>query len=270
MPILVRGVPSKDAFGALARAPTPRLLLYGFPGTGKTTMVEEIAKFLDATLVSLTMADIQSVTPFGMEKQLQRIFLEARSKPSSIIFVDDADSLFGPRSGLPFQQHTRLVNRFLADLRSASDTNNPIVIFASDRPYEIDEAVLERLTIRAYVDLPDAEARKRILRTLLEGEPLGDDISIDAIAVSTAGYSVSELIQLVTVAAAYAEWVPFKQIVDSHTRGEVQGGIPLRKTTAAHFRQAMETVRPSRSAEVMKKMAEFCAKSGHRPVPEAK
>ncbi|KAE8658323.1 hypothetical protein F3Y22_tig00116971pilonHSYRG00161 [Hibiscus syriacus] len=81
------------------------------------------------------------------------------------------------------------------------DTERVLVLAATNRPYDLDEAVIRRLPRRLMVDLPNGANRAKILNAILEKEDVSSDVDLDAIASMTDGYSGSDLKNLCVTAA---------------------------------------------------------------------
>jgi SpoVK/Ycf46/Vps4 family AAA+-type ATPase len=118
------------------------------------------------------------------------------------MFIDEVDSLFGARSARASsgasKAHNQILTEFMQEMDglSSADANREkrvMVLGATNRPFDLDDAVLRRLPRRLLVDLPTLEDRKAILRILLRTETIADDVSIDDLAAKTDGFSGSDL-----------------------------------------------------------------------------
>lgn len=98
----------------------------------------------------------------------------------------------------------KIKNEFMAnwDGLRTSQSNRVLVLAATNRPMDLDDAVIRRMPRRLFVDLPDAANRERILRVILQGENLVEGFAYDELAAKTDGYSGSDLHNL-CIAAAY-------------------------------------------------------------------
>src|SRR5436305_4311686 len=105
----------------------------------------------------------------------------AENATQCIIFIDECDSLFGERSrNYNTRAHNDGLTQFLVEMDgiNAKDTRRPVVIAATNRPYDLDEAILRRLGRRILVDVPDLGGREHVLRILLRDEPLAEDVNL--------------------------------------------------------------------------------------------
>lgn len=133
------------------------------------------------------------------------MFAIARELQPSIIFIDEVDSLLSERSNSEHEASRRLKTEFLVEfdgLPSNPENEKIIVIAATNRPQELDEAALRRFPKRVYVTLPDFETRIALLKKLLSKQ--GSTLSaseMKRLASLTEGYSGSDLTALAKDAA---------------------------------------------------------------------
>ncbi|GAU38337.1 hypothetical protein TSUD_61980 [Trifolium subterraneum] len=179
------------------------------------------------------------------EKLTKALFSFASKLAPVIIFVDEVDSLLGARGGAFEHEATRRMrNEFMAawDGLRSKENQRILILGATNRPFDLDDAVIRRLPRRIYVDLPDAENRKKILRIFLAKENLNSDFQYDKLANLTEGYSGSDLKNL-CVAAAYR---PVQELLEEEKK-RVDGTTTsvLRPLNLDDFVQAKSKVGPS-------------------------
>lgn len=138
------------------------------------------------------------------EKLVRALFAVARELQPSIIFIDEVDSLLSERKDNEHEATRRLKTEFLVEfdgLHTGSE-DRVLVMGATNRPQELDDAALRRFTKRVYVTLPDVNTRVEILEKLLrkQNSPLGMD-KLKYLARLTDGYSGSDLTALAKDAA---------------------------------------------------------------------
>ncbi|XP_058466550.1 spastin isoform X1 [Malaya genurostris] len=187
------------------RTPAKGLLLFGPPGNGKTLLARAVATECSATFFSISASTLTSKYVGDGEKLVRALFAVAREMQPSIIFIDEVDSLLSERSTGEHEATRRLKTEFLVQfdgLPANSETDKIIVMAATNRPQELDEAALRRFPKRVYVMLPDLDTRVVLLEKLLEkqGSPLGS-ADLKRLAVLTDGYSGSDLTALAKDAA---------------------------------------------------------------------
>ncbi|KAG0416979.1 Fidgetin-like protein 1, partial [Dictyocoela roeselum] len=133
------------------------------------------------------------------EKMVRSLFFLARKRQPSVIFIDEIDSLLSQRSDGENESTRRIKTEFLVqfDGTSTSEDDQILVIGATNRPQEIDEAARRRLVKRIYIPLPEREARTTIDHNLVTkfAHDMSDQDIAD-IAEMTDGYSGSDMFQL--------------------------------------------------------------------------
>ncbi|KAL8138086.1 LOW QUALITY PROTEIN: hypothetical protein V2J09_004087 [Rumex salicifolius] len=197
--------------------PCKGILLFGPPGTGKTLLAKALATEAGATFISITGSTLMSKWFGDAEKLTKALFSFASKLAPVIIFVDEVDSLLGARGGASEQEATRRMrNEFMAawDGLRTKDTQRILILGATNRPFDLDDAVIRRLPRRIYVDLPDAENRKKILKVILSHENLAPDFEYDKLANAAEGYSGSDLKNL-CIAAAYR---PVQELLEAEKK----------------------------------------------------
>uniref|UniRef100_A0A2M4BDF4 Spastin n=2 Tax=Anopheles marajoara TaxID=58244 RepID=A0A2M4BDF4_9DIPT len=187
------------------RTPAKGLLLFGPPGNGKTLLARAVATECSATFFSISAATLTSKYVGEGEKLVRALFAVARELQPSIIFIDEVDSVLSERSSNEHEATRRLKTEFLVQfdgLPANSEADKIVVMAATNRPQELDEAALRRFPKRVYVTLPDLDTRELLLRRLLQkqGSPLGD-ADLRRLALLTEGYSGSDLTALARDAA---------------------------------------------------------------------
>jgi len=199
--------------GNLTR-PCKGVLLFGPPGTGKTLLAKAVATEAGANFINITGSTITSKWFGDAEKLTKALFSLARKLSPSVIFVDEVDSLLGARGGSSEHEATRKTrNEFMAawDGICSKDNERVLVLAATNRPFDLDDAVIRRLPRRILVDLPNAENRVKILRVILSEEELVEGFDFTELARITEGYSGSDLKNL-SIAAAYR---PIRELLES-------------------------------------------------------
>lgn len=180
------------------------LLLFGPAGNGKTLLARAIATECSATFFNISAASLTSKYVGDGEKLVRALFSVARKLQPSIIFIDEIDSLLSERNSGEHEASRRLKTEFLVEFDGLGSQENDriVVLGATNRPQELDEAALRRFTKRVYVTLPDQTTREHLIRNLLakQGCQLPADI-VQNLAVYTDGYSGSDLTALAKDAA---------------------------------------------------------------------
>ncbi|KAJ7954529.1 ATPase family AAA domain-containing protein 1 [Quillaja saponaria] len=225
--------------------PCKGILLFGPPGTGKTLLAKALATEAGANFISITGSTLTSKWFGDAEKLTKALFSFASKLAPVIIFVDEVDSLLGARGGaLEHEATRRMRNEFMAawDGLRSKDSQRILILGATNRPFDLDDAVIRRLPRRIYVDLPDAQNRAKILRILLGRETLEPGFQFDKLALLTEGYSGSDL-QNLCIAAAYR---PVQELLEQE-RKECKNDTTtiLRSLNLDDFVQSKSKVGPS-------------------------
>jgi AAA+ superfamily predicted ATPase len=158
-------------------------LFTGPPGTGKTMAAEVVANDLGLDLFKIDLSQIVSKYIGETEKNLDRIFREARSS-NAVLFFDEADALFGKRSEVK-DAHDRYANIEVGYLLQKIEEFDGIAVLATNLRQNIDDAFVRRMRVIVEFPFPDEEYRRRIWRSVFPAEaPLGEDVEFGALARS--------------------------------------------------------------------------------------
>ena len=175
------------------------ILLFGPPGCGKTLMAAAVATEIDAAFVSVDAASIMSKWLGEAEKNVAKLFNQARNTASNgrpaILFIDELDSLIGMHSN-EVGGETRVRNQFLKEMDGVMDKGKNIhayVIGATNKPWDLDWPFIRRFQKRIMVPLPDYAARLHLLKLYTENLNLSSKIDLDEFARLTGGFSGSDI-----------------------------------------------------------------------------
>jgi hypothetical protein len=257
--------PDAFSYGVLATDKIPGCLLYGPPGTGKTMLAKAVAKESGANMLEISGASINDKWVGESEKLIRAVFTLAKRLEPCVVFIDEADSLFASRSMFSNRaSHREHINQFLREWDGMRETNAFIMV-ATNRPFDLDDAVLRRLPRKILVDLPLKEDRAAILRLLLRGETLEESISIESLAERTAFYSGSDL-KNVCVAAAMAAVEEENEAAARHTGPEPYQYPKKRTLRQDHFERALQQIPASISEDMesLKQIRKFDEEYGNR------
>ncbi|PWA53271.1 P-loop containing nucleoside triphosphate hydrolases superfamily protein [Artemisia annua] len=192
-----------DLFNGGLLKPCRGILLFGPPGTGKTMLAKAIANDAGASFINVSMSTITSKWFGEDEKNVRALFTLAAKVSPTIIFVDEVDSMLGQRTRVGEHEAMRKIkNEFMShwDGLLTKPGERILVLAATNRPFDLDEAIIRRFERRIMVGLPSVENREMILKTLLAKEKI-EDLDFKELAVMTEGYSGSDLKNLCVTAA---------------------------------------------------------------------
>ncbi|KJA27796.1 hypothetical protein HYPSUDRAFT_51759 [Hypholoma sublateritium FD-334 SS-4] len=218
--------PQQFSTGILANEALSGILLYGPPGTGKTMICRALAVDFGVPMIIVQPSDIFEKYLGESEKMAKAVFLTE--------FMTAMDGI------------------------QTNGANGVVVIGATNRPFDLDTAILRRLPRRMLIDLPPAAQRKEILELYLRSETCAADLDIGAIARRTAFFSGSDLKNLCVSAALEAVnesiLAPPAPVTDP-----TDGPRAHRLITQAHFTRALQLIPPTFSEEANTELYEWHA-----------
>ena len=188
------------------------VLLYGPPGTGKTMLAKALAKESGATFINMHVSTLTNKWFGESNKLVSALFSLARKLQPSIVFIDEIDSFLRERATGDHEVTAMMKAEFMTlwdGLTSSSD--RILVLGATNRPADIDPAILRRMPKRYAVRLPDAAQRRKILSIMLADVPKHPSFDLDALVRNTDSYSGSDLQEACRAAAM----VPVREVLRS-------------------------------------------------------
>ena len=224
-----------DLYKAFGKASGGGLLLYGPPGCGKTYLARATAGEVQASFLSVGIAEILDMWLGNSEKNLHQLFELARAQAPCVLFFDEVDALAANRHDLRQSAGRTVINQFLEELDGVSASNEGVLVMAAtNAPWHLDPAFrrpgrFDKITL---VTPPDEGARASILDILLKGKPLADNVNAAAVAARTAGLSGADLRAVVEGA------------VDTRLRLSMRAGRPL-PIEQSDLLDAAKLVKPS-------------------------
>ena len=225
-----------EVFQKLGIGAPKGVLLTGPPGTGKTLLAKAVASETDSHFYSIAGPEIMSKYYGESEKQLRSIFEEATKNAPSIIFIDEIDSIAPKRGEGKDQTEKRIVAQLLTTMDGLNPRGNVVVIAATNRPDDIDEALRRpgRFDREIQILAPDEAGRREILKIHTRGMPLAKDVDFTYLAKKTLGFTGADIEVLCKEAAmkAIKPYVPsLKQYSEKVPANILEHTPPLQRRT---------------------------------------
>lgn len=198
-----------ERFSKMGASLPKGILLMGPPGTGKTLLAKATASEAGVNFFSISGSEFIELYVGMGASRVRSLFERARQEAPSMIFIDEIDSIGRARGtglGGGHDEREQTLNQILAEMDGFDTGEAVIVLAATNRPDVLDSALVRpgRFDRQITIDLPHKEAREKILAVHVKKVPLAKDVSLEAIARATVGFSGAQLKNLVNEAALLA------------------------------------------------------------------
>ena len=185
------------------------VLLVGPPGTGKTLIAKAVAGEAGVPFFSISGSDFVEMFVGVGASRVRDLFEEAKKNAPCIIFIDEIDAVArrrGTGMGGGHDEREQTLNQMLVEMDGFGVNSGIIVMAATNRVDILDPAILRpgRFDRKIAVGRPDSKGRKDILEVHAKNKPLGDDVNLETIAQTTAGFTGADLENLMNEAAIFA------------------------------------------------------------------
>ncbi|HLY11996.1 MAG TPA: ATP-binding protein [Planctomycetota bacterium] len=264
----------KFALGMTLAQPPPgvkiaawtRILFYGPPGTGKTLLAAATSNAVKSTegvpsvFYNVKVSSILSKYFGESSKILSELYGTARDTSPSVVFLDEFESLAGQRDASDSGAERRILSTLLSELDGMDSKGRGdiyvLTIAATNRPWDLDSAVLSRFEKKILIPLPDLPTRERVLRIHLERKGFPVEVGYPELAAMTDGYSGREIERFckeVTTGMVEEVNQGILALVDQGLDTVKKYKIKVRPLAQADFDAAARMIHPQTTAEEMKK-----------------
>ncbi len=185
------------------------VILTGPPGTGKTLLAKAVAGEAGVPFFSISGSDFVEMFVGVGASRVRDLFDNAKKNAPCIVFIDEIDAVArrrGTGMGGGHDEREQTLNQLLVEMDGFGVNEGIIVMAATNRADILDPAILRpgRFDRKVGVGRPDIKGRREILAVHAKGKPLGDDVDLDQIAQTTAGFTGADLENLMNEAAIFA------------------------------------------------------------------
>ena len=199
------------------------VIMVGPPGTGKTLLAKAVAGEAGVPFFSISGSDFVEMFVGVGASRVRDLFAEAKKNAPCIVFIDEIDAVARRRgSGLGggHDEREQTLNQMLVEMDGFGINEGIIVMAATNRVDILDSAILRpgRFDRRIHVGLPDVRGREEILRVHARNKPIGQDVNLEEIARTTAGFAGADLENLLNESAIAAARENRSFIVDEDIR----------------------------------------------------
>ena len=242
-----------DLFTGL-RSPPRGLLLFGPPGTGKTMIAKAVATECQCTFFNISASSLTSKYIGESEKLVRALFELAFEKTPSVVFIDEIESILSKRKEDENEAMKRLKTEFLIQFDGVGSSQDArvLIIGATNRPFDLDPAVVRRLPKRVYIGPFDTEERKFFIKEIIsQNDNTITDEEYGKIAELCNNYSNSDLKELCREAA----YEPLREI--STNVQKLENVNKLRPICYEDFVKAVKKVRGTLTKDVLNQLQKW-------------
>ena len=195
------------------------ILLIGPPGVGKTLMAQATAGEANVPFYSISGSEFIEMFVGVGASRVRDMFNQAKKDAPAIIFIDEIDSIGRVRGtglGGGHDEREQTLNQILSEMDGFAPHESVVVMAATNRPDVLDPALVRpgRFDRRITLDMPQREARRKILQTHTRKVPLAEDVDLESLAERTVGLSGADLKNLVNEAALLAARQEKEKVAD--------------------------------------------------------
>ncbi|XP_056635380.1 outer mitochondrial transmembrane helix translocase [Diorhabda carinulata] len=216
-------IQKKELFADSQLTTAPKgVLLHGPPGCGKTLIAKATAREAGTRFINLDLSILTDKWYGESQKLAAAVFTLAVKIQPCIIFIDEIDSFLRSRTSSDHEATAMMKAQFMSLWDGLiTDSNCTVIVMgATNRPQDLDKAILRRMPATFHVPMPNTAQRRQIIRLILENEPVSDDLDVEALAKSTEGFTGSDLRELCRNASIYRVRDYLRNHIDSPTTSQ--------------------------------------------------
>jgi ATP-dependent metalloprotease len=203
---LVDFLKNPEKFSTLGGKLPKGVLLVGPPGTGKTLLARAVAGEAGVPFFFMSGSEFDEVYVGVGAKRVRELFTAAKAKSPAIVFIDELDAIGGKRNARDAAYVKQTLNQLLTELDGFEQNSGVIILAATNFPEMLDKALTRpgRFDRNVVVGLPDVRGRMAILQHHMKKIIASNDVSVEALAAGTPGFSGAELENIINQAAVHA------------------------------------------------------------------
>lgn len=203
------------------------VLLIGAPGTGKTLMARAVAGEAGVPFFSISGSEFVEMFVGVGASRVRDLFAKVKKNAPAILFIDEMDAVGRHRGaglGGGHDEREQTLNQILVEMDGFEQTDNVIVLAATNRPDVLDPALLRpgRFDRQVTMELPDIKEREAILKIHAEKVPMEADVDLRNIGERTPGFSGADLANLINEAAIFAARENVKKVAQRHIEESIE------------------------------------------------